>query len=247
MEAVWVSSFEPRFEMQDMLRLCGLIGLVWLVPFSLSAQSQRADHSPFQFEITKADSYGHPTFTVTNLSQKTLVAARFEFPWSSGASSQTAIEWDPIADGGTNDPRRGPFDLTPGESLTLPLPHLVDQPIPDRVDVVAGIWSDGETFGNTEWTRRLLAHRASAVEAYAQSISLLKEGLAQNWTRDQYLSALNSPPASGEQNALPFATIRSTLRIQPGLDQNPEARKRLIQNLLARFGHTLDLLHATGS
>lgn len=152
------------------------------------------------------------------------------------------MEWDPIAQGRANDPRLGPMELQPGDSVTLPLPHLLDNSLPDRVEIVAGIWSDGQTFGNAEWAKALLDRRAALVTAYEQAISILEQGLAQNWTRDQYSAALSSLPASVERNALPFIMIRSNLRSHQDFDANAESRPFLIQNLVATFSKNLVLL-----
>lgn len=99
-----------------------------------------------------------------------------------------------------------PGPLEPGASLTLFLPHEVGGALPDRVEVVAGIWDDGETFGLAVWVKALIDNRASLRSAYEQAVSLLQRGLDENWPRGQYLAALNSKP-----NSLPFYAIRSTL------------------------------------
>ena len=72
------------------------------------------------------------------------------------------------------------------------LPHKVGGPLPDRVEVIAGIWEDGETFGEAVWVKTLLDHRASLTSAYEQAIFMLQKGLNENWTRGQYLACYGS-------------------------------------------------------
>src|SRR5262249_5417934 len=127
--------------------------------------------------------------------------------------------------------------LAPGASVTLHLPHRVGGPVPDKVEVVAGIWADGETFGHQAWVKTLVAHRASLVSAYEQAISLLQEGLEHDWTQAQYLAALNGKPAS-----LPFYSLRGTLEAGAGPTRDPRAVKMAMQNLSAHFTQNLLLL-----
>lgn len=229
--------------MQRLLKISTFL-VVLLAPVLLSGQLQPADQSLFRIEITQADPQGHPTFAINNLSGKTLIACHIQFFQPSEATPRNEMDWDPIAQGRANDPRLGPLELQSGQSVTLPLPHIVDQPFPDRVEIVAGIWSDGQTFGDSMWTKRLLNHRASLATAYDQSISMLQQGLNENWARDQYLAALNNLPASTEPNALPFSTIRANLQTHQNLDADPPSRQRLIQDLLTAFRRNLALLRS---
>ena len=68
--------------------------------------------------------------------------------------------------------------------------------IPDKVEVAAGVWGDGETFGDPEWVSVILRGRESLVTAYNQAIALLREGMEQKWTREKYLQAPNGKPNS---------------------------------------------------
>jgi hypothetical protein len=143
------------------------------------------------------------------------------------------MNWDPLVQtrGPKGEPQR---PLTPGQTLTLFLPHKVDGPLPDKAEIIAGIWADGETFGQAVWVKSLVDHRASMVAAYEQAIALLQEGIGHNWTRDQYLAALNS-----KSNSLPIDSIRRTLLANQGLDQ---LVKLAAQDLLAYFEQNLQLL-----
>jgi hypothetical protein len=122
--------------------------------------------------------------------------------------------------------------------MTMVLPHQVGGPLPDKVEAVAGIWADGETFGQEVWLKRLLDHRAAMTSAYEQAISLLQQGLDQNWTSNQYLAALNSKP-----NSLPFYSIRSTVEANSKLSENQRPLQHAMQHLLAYFTQNLAVLH----
>ena len=121
--------------------------------------------------------------------------------------------------------------------MTLFLPHKVGGPLPDKVEVIAGIWADGETFGQTVWVKTLVDHRASMVEAYEQAIALLEEGIEHNWTREQFLAALD-----GKQDSMPIYAIRQTLLRNQGLDKSPPHMKLVAQDLMAHFEQSLQLL-----
>jgi len=117
------------------------------------------------------------------------------------------------------------------------LPHKVGGPLPDKVEVVAGILDDGETFGQTVWVKMLLDHRASLISLYEHAISMLQKGLDENWTRGQYMAALESQP-----NRLPFHSIRRTLEASPNLDQDPRLLQLAMKSLLEHFTENLTLL-----
>jgi len=203
---------------------------------ALHGRSQTRAEPGFQIAI-QADADGRPTFTLTNLSDGTLTACHIRFSLSPQSKPQTEMDWDSLAQYQGGGPRRGPQPLEPGASMTIPLPHVVGGPLPDEVEVVAGIWADGETFGEDERVKRLLSNRASLTSAYEQAISLLQQGLDENWTRDQYFAALNGKP-----NSLPFLSIRSALRAGPNADWDRRSLQRAMQDLSAHFTTNLDLL-----
>jgi hypothetical protein len=117
------------------------------------------------------------------------------------------------------------------------MPHKVGGPLPDKVEVIAGIWADGETFGQTVWVKTLVDHRASMMAAYEQAIALLQEGIEHNWTREQFLAALD-----GKQDSMPINAIRQTFLTNQGLDKSLSHMKHLAQDLMAHFEQSLQLL-----
>ena len=138
------------------------------------------------------------------------------------------MDWDPIWQGEGRGPEK---PLEPEASMTMSLPHEVGGPLPDRVEIIAGIWVDGETFGDT---KRLQDNRNSLATAYQQAISLLQQGLDQNWSRDQFLAALN-----GKTNSLLIGSIRRALEASANSD---EALQRTMKGLLTHFTQNLGLL-----
>jgi hypothetical protein len=172
------------------------IALFLAIPLSSFAQSPT--ERKFRIEIQK-----DATFTLTNLSDKTLTACVIQLSVST-------------------DPR---------------LPRVGDQPFPDNVKVVAGIWEDGTTFGDEVWVNTLLHTRADYISAYEQAIAIMKQGIEANWTRQQYLDAIN-----GMRPSQPYYAILRTFEANQALDQHPQTINHLAQLLLDRFQQSLQLL-----
>jgi hypothetical protein len=169
-----------------------------------------------------------------------LVACHIQFSVSTQA--QTAIDWDPVAGihNAVPDPQ-GPFE--PGAAMEMYLPHVSPGALPDKVEVVAGIWADGETFGEADWVKELVDRRASLASTYEQAISLLQQGLDQNWTRDQYLAAVNNLLAPSGGRPSPYDLIRTAVALIPNsLVDDPEALQHAIQDLSAHFTQKLEQL-----
>jgi hypothetical protein len=120
--------------------------------------------------------------------------------------------------------------------------HLSSGPLPDKVEVFAGIWADGETFGEADWVKELVDRRTSLASTYEQGISLLQQGLEHSWTRDQYLAAVNNLPVTSSGGPSPYALIRTAVALGPNSHVDPEALQHAIQDLSAHFTQRLDQL-----
>jgi hypothetical protein len=166
---------------------------------------------------------------VTNLSGKTVTACFIEISSSSDNRDRSKIDWDAIV--------QGMKSLEPGGSISIPLPHVVGGPLPDKVEVVAGIWADGETFGSAELVRRILVNRGMRESDYDQAVTFLQQGLDANWTRDQYLAALKDMPNSGA-----FQMFKANLEKNEDLIDKPELLRRIVQRLMGAFEQDRDLL-----
>jgi len=216
------------------MKFISAAALVLLPVWAASCLAQIADGPKFRVEILASDA--SPQFLVTNLSGRTLTACTIEFSVSTEARPQGKMNWDPLVQGrGPKGEAQGP--LVPGQSVTLFMPHKVGAPLPDKVEVIAGIWADGQTFGKEEWVKTLVDTRASFASAYEQAIALLQEGIENNWARQQYLVALDGKPES-----LPFYSMRQTFQANQSLDHHPQYAKTIAKSLLHHFEQDLQLL-----
>jgi hypothetical protein len=218
-----------------MKTLAAVALLLVATPF-LHAQSNNPD-SNFRIEI-QTDGDGKPSFSITNLFNDTLTACVIRFSLSSNPTWHSQLDWDtvvqdiPVNRAGTEHP------IEAGASKTMFLSHAVGESLPDKVEVVAAIWADGESFGDPKWVNVILNGRASLTLAYDDAIGILQKGLDENWTRDQYLEAVNSKPGVTG----PISAIRSTLRGNRIFDEKPQLLKHAVQNLKADFEQRLELL-----
>jgi hypothetical protein len=202
----------------------------------VSPPAQVVSEPEFRIEI-QASADESPKFSVTNLAAKTLTACTIEFSISTEARPQDQMNWDSLLQEGRGPKLETQGPLEPGQTLTLFLPHSVGGPLPDKVEIIAGIWADGETFGQTAWVKLLVDRRTSVASAYEQAIALLQEGIEHNWTREQYLAALNS-----KSDSAPMYSIRKTLLANQGLDTHPQLVKHVAQGLSAHFEQNLQVL-----
>jgi hypothetical protein len=212
-------------------RFVRVIAVVVLVAQAGAAHAQAPGQPNFRTEILTTDSQT-PRFSVTNLSEKTLTACTIRFAVSGEAKAQSMMNWDALVQ------RQGPdgqpeVPLAPAITLTRYLPHRSGAPLPDKVEVIAGIWSDGETFGEESWVKLLLDRRSSLVASYQQAVELLQKGLAENWTREQYLAAIN-----GEPNSTVFYGLRQSLEA----NQDSRILKLVMQSQLEHFREVLSHL-----
>src|SRR6266851_1282041 len=170
-----------------------VVSVALIVAVAVCAHS-RADGNPkFQIDI-QAGAQGGPKFTVMNLSGKAVSACVLEISIASEGKGQSRIVWDAAL--------HGERPLEKGASISENLFHVVGAPLPDKVEVIAGMWSEGEPFGQSDWVKVILANHAARVSSYEQEISFLQRGLDQNWTREQFLAGLSSMPNPGIFSAI---------------------------------------------
>ena len=191
----------------------------------------QSENPNFRIEI-QAGAQGGPKFTVTNLSDKSVSACVLEISIASQGKGQSKIVWDA--------PLLGERPLDPGASISENLVHQVGAPLPDKVEVIAGIWSDGEPFGQPDWVKNILATRVDEASKLQQATSFLQRGLDQNWTRKQYLNGLSSMSDAG-------TGIRSTLEADRDLGNQPAALQQVIRTLLENLDQKLELLQQAKS
>jgi hypothetical protein len=192
-----------------------------LVSSAVPRQSQTVEQPRFQVEIQPMGE-GAPRYKVTNLTGKTVTACVLRLSSSSERKEQLNTDWDALLQ---DEP-----PMESGASISQYLSHVVGRPLPDKIEVVAGVWADGETFGQPDWVKVILKNREMQASAYEQAAIMLQQGLDQNWTRDQYLQALGDKPNSG-----PIYAIRSTLVANQQFAEKPKLLRHAMQMMLESF------------
>jgi hypothetical protein len=194
-----------------------------LLSLAVHGQPQTAERPKFQIEIQPPSSVAGPSFTVTNLTGRTVTACALELSSSSSASkAQSVTVWDAVV--------LDQSPIVPGATISQYLVHAVGSPRPDHVEVIAGIWDDGETFGQAEWVSIILKGRTLLASQYEQAASLLQQGLDQNWTRDEFLKAVSDKP-----NSAPMYAIRSTLAASMKSSERPLLMWGAMKRMSERF------------
>jgi hypothetical protein len=190
---------------------------------SMTTFGQSATVEPGNFDIEiHTTGEGSPNYRVTNHTGKTVTACMFELGYWSKSTGKAIIAWDAILQ---NLP-----PIEPDASISQYLSHAVGGPLPDKVEVIAGLWADGETFGQTEFINHLLRVRATRVAEYEKAAKILRQGLDENWTTDQYLKAFGEKPDSA-----PAFKVRSTLSASPQSAQKPKLLRHVVQMLSESF------------
>jgi hypothetical protein len=195
-----------------------------IVPSAMYGQSLAAEQPRFQIEI-QVGGEGGPRYTVTNLTGKPVTACVFQLSSPSQSHGKSKTVWT-VWDAVLQDEQ----PMEPGGSISQYLSHIIGNPLPDNVDVVAGVWADGETFGDSIWVKNILETREMRASAYEHAATVLQQGLDQNWTRDQYLQAISDKPNSGA-----IIAIRSTLQANHQFAEKPQLLRGAVQVRLESF------------
>ena len=171
-----------------------------------------------------------PRIILTNLSEEPLTAVYLQMYSSTENRKRSGELWDAFLQ------NRSPLAKDVGISLSLS--HAVGERIPDKVEVAAAIWADGTTFGPPDQLKRILSNRASRAAVLDGLVSFLQTGLQQEWTREQYLAALDQAPTVSSQ----AYGLRSTLNANPNLDTKPRVRQKVIQRFIDSFSAEREVL-----
>ena len=147
----------------------------------------------------------------------------FELSYSSQRRGSSKIVWDALI--------QDDLPIQPGGTILRSLSHIVGSPLPAKVEVIAGVWADGETFGQALWANNILKTRALRASEYEQAAAMLRQGLDQNWTNNQYVQAFSDKPDAG-----PVYTVRTALAVTNQQNpQNPQVLNHRMQILLDAF------------
>ena len=175
----------------------------------------------FKIEIRATGEKG-PGYAVTNLSAKTVTACVFELTYPSQGNRKSTPVWDALV--------QGVPPIEPGRTVFHPLLIVGRSVLPGKVEVIAGLWADGESFGQPEWVNNILKTRALRASQYDDAAAILQQGLDQNWTRNQYQQAFSDKPDSG-----PVYTVRTALWATQQTAQTPQEFTHTMQFLLQSF------------
>jgi hypothetical protein len=203
------------------------------VLFSTAAQgtSTTPERPKFKIEIRATGEKGQgPSFAVTNLNAKTVTACVFEQSYPSQSARKTTTVWDALGQGDT--------PIEPGQTVLRPLNPVIGNALPDKVEVIAGVWADGESFGPPKWASNIFNYRALRASEDEDAAAILQRGLDQNWNRDQYQQAFSDKPDSG-----PVYIVRTALTATQQTGQTPQEFSHTMQFLLKSFKQQADKLH----
>jgi hypothetical protein len=198
-----------------------VLAVGFLFSSAVLGQAQTAEQPKFGIEIQVTGEHG-PSYTVTNLTRKTVTACVIELSSSSESKQQSKMDWDSVM---LDKP-----PIAPGASISQYLSHVVGGPLPDKAEVIAGIWDDGKTFGQIEWVDGILKNRTWMAAKYEEAASLLQQGLDQNWSRDQFLEAIGNKPKSG-----PLYGVQSTLQANRAFDERPKIMWNSMKRMMETF------------
>jgi hypothetical protein len=200
--------------------------------FSTAAQgtSTAPDRPKFKIEIRATVEKGQgPSFAVTNLTAKTVTACVFEQSYPSQSARKATMVWDALV--------QGNIPIEPGQTVLRPLTPSIGNALPDKVEVIAGVWADGESFGPPKWASNIFNYRALRASENEDAAAILQRGLDQNWNRDQYQQAFSDRPDSG-----PVYIVRTALTATQQTGQTPQEFTHTMQFLLQSFKQQADKL-----
>jgi hypothetical protein len=200
--------------------------------FSTAAQgtSTTPERPKFKIEIRATGEKGQgPSFAVTNLTAKTVTACVFEQSYPSQGARKTMIVWDTLV--------QGNIPVEPGQRVLRPLIPIMGNALPDKVEVIAGIWADGESFGPPKWASNIFNYRALRASEDEDAAAILQRGLDRNWNRNQYQQAFSDKPDSG-----PVYIVRTALTATQQTGQTPQEFTHTMQFLLQSFKQQADKL-----
>lgn len=192
------------------------------------AQATNPVRAQFRVEIHATGDKG-PSFTVTNRTGKTVTACVFEVSYPPPGRRNAKIGWDELI-------QSGPV-IEPGATVLRPSFLFAGGRIPDQVEIVAGVWDGGGTFGEPELANNILKTRAMRALEYEQTVALLQQGLEQNWTRERYQQAFSDKPDSGS-----VYTVRTALTATQQTAPTPQEFHHVMQVLVEQFRQYADRL-----
>jgi hypothetical protein len=200
--------------------------------FSAAAHGASAtlEQPKFKIEIRVTGEKGKgPSFAVTNLTATTVTGCVFEKSYPPQGARKTIEVWDSVV--------QGNVPIEPGQTVLRPLSPMIGNALPNKVEVIAGIWADGKSFGPPKWANDMFKNRALRASENEDAAAILQRGLDQNWNRSQYQQAFSDKPDSG-----PVYVVRTALTATQQTGQAPQEFTHTMQFLLKNFKEQADKL-----
>jgi hypothetical protein len=153
--------------------------------------STTPERPKFKIEI-RATGEKRPGYAVTNLTAKTVTACVFELSYSSQGTRRSKIVWDALVQG---DP-----PSEPGRTTLRPLFPIVESSVPNKVEVIAGVWAG--------LTANLLANlngqtiSSKTVLCAAPSAKTQLQYYSGDWTRIEPPTSISRLSATSQTRAL---------------------------------------------
>jgi hypothetical protein len=199
---------------------------------SLTVVGSCAQQQAFQGYL-QSDSGDGPHFMLRNFCDAPLTAVYLQIVSLDDGRVEAGESWDALMQ------RQPP--VPKGEITSIQLFHRAGQRFSAKVDVGAAVWADGSTFGNPELLRRILSNRAVDMRSCDWAISLLQQGLQQNWNRDQYIAALDQKKKEASVSGFVDTSIPSNLQRNPLVDA-AGGLQHVLQRMTEIFAQKRDLL-----
>ena len=219
-----------EISMKMLAMACCVLGGGMLFSTAAQRTSTSSERPKFKIEIRATGEKGQgPSFAVTNLTAKTVTACVFEQSYPSQGARKTTTVWDALL--------QGDIPIEPGQTALRPLTPVIGNALANKVEVIAAIWADGESFGPPKWASNIFNNRALHASEDEDAAMILQRGLDQNWNRTQYQQAFSDKPDSG-----PVYIVRTALTATERTGQTPQEFTHTMQFLLQSFKQQADKL-----
>jgi hypothetical protein len=205
-----LSAMAPKIESQES-------------PHRTSRPPQVFNQPEIQVEIQTSNERD-TRIVLTNLSDEPLTACVLRISYLSENRKPEKMNWDVFL--------LNTSPLAKNANVSFPLGHAPGVPFLGKVEVAAAVWARGTMFGPPGQLKYIFTNRAYRARALDRVISLLQTGLQKEWTRNQYLNALDQEPKSVSSQ---IYGVKSTLQANPNLDASPAVRRKTIQKYLDSF------------
>jgi hypothetical protein len=219
-----------EISMKMLAMVCCVLGGGILFSTAAQRTSTSSERPKFKIEIRATGEKGQgPSFAVTNLTAKTVTACDFEQSYPAQGARKTTTVWDALV--------QGDIPIEPGQTALRPLTPVIGNALANKVEVIAAIWADGESFGPPKWASNIFNNRALHASEDEDAAVILQRGLDQNWNRTQYQQAFSDKPDSG-----PVYIVRTALTATEQTGQTPQEFTHTMQFLLQSFKQQADKL-----